>query len=163
MAKEAGKISGDTPISKSTHQAMGSLEDFARLFSEMKWPSVPDIDALLAANKRNMETFSAAGRITTEAAQAVTKRQLEMVQQTVAEMSETMRALASSAESPQTRVAKQTDLTKHAYERTVADMQEISKLIERSNREAQELLNKRFAEAMDEMKAMLQKAGTHNP
>ena len=47
---------------------------------------------------------------------------------------------------------------KAAYERAVANMKELSDLIQHSNAEALALINKRFAEAMDEVKTLAQKA-----
>ncbi len=41
----------------------------------------------------------------------------------------------------------------------MANLQEIADLIQRSNSEAVGLLNKRFTEAMEEVKALMAKAG----
>jgi phasin family protein len=163
MATEASNKGGDTPFSEAMHQTKGAAEDFTRMFSEMKLPAVPDMQALLAAHRRNMETFSAANRIALEGAQAVAKRHMEIMQQTMAELSETMQALASPGDAPQAGAARQTDLVKRAYERAVANTREISELIQRSSGEALELLNKRFVEAMDEVKALVETAGATKP
>ncbi len=88
----------------------------------------------------------------------VAKRHMEIVQQTMQEMSETIRDM-SSAESPQSRAAKQAELVKHAYERAVTHMKELADLIQRSNGEALQMLNHRFTEAMDEVKQLAEKAG----
>ena len=157
MATEPTKTGGDTPFSQAMSQAKTAAEDFTRMFADMKMPAVPDMDALLSAHKRNMEALSAANRIALEGAQTVAKRHMEIMQQTMAELSETMRAMASPAEPPQAKAAKQTEMLKHAYERAVSNTREISDLIQRSNGEALELLNKRFAEAMDEVKTLVAK------
>jgi phasin family protein len=47
---------------------------------------------------------------------------------------------------------------KQAYQHAVAHMKELSDLIQQSNAEALALLNTRFAEAMDEVKALAEKA-----
>jgi phasin family protein len=65
----------------------------------------------------------------------------------------------SSPDSPQVRAAKQADMIKHAYERAVAHIRELADLIQRSNGEALQMLNHRFAEAMDEVKAIAEKGG----
>jgi len=74
----------------------------------------------------------------------------------VTEMSEGMKAL-NSADTPQAKTAKQAELVKQGYQRAVTNLQELSDLIQRSNSEALSLLNRRFAEAMDELKAMAEK------
>jgi len=73
-------------------------------------------------------------------------------------MTEAVRAFATT-EAPQAKAARQAELLKQAYERAVANIQEIGDLIQRSNAEAIALLNKRFAEAMDEVKALAAKSG----
>ena len=146
-------------VSKRTADAgMAGMAEFTRMFGEMKFPMMPDMEMFLSAHRRNMETLSAANRVALEGAQTVAKRHMEIVQQTMQEMTDTIRELSSS-ESPQARASRQAELVKHAYERAVAHMRELADLIQRSNGEALSMLNQRFTEAMDEVKAMAQKAG----
>lgn len=131
--------------------------DFTKLFTDMKLPALPNMEAFLAANRRNMETFTAANRVALDGAQAVARRHMEIMQQSMAELAEAMQALAS-LDAPQAKAAKQAEMLKQAYQRAVEHMNEMRVLIQRSNTEALELLNKRFAEAMDEVKALAEKA-----
>ncbi len=132
--------------------------DITRLLSEMKLPAVPDVQALSEASRRNIEALTAANRVAMEGAQAVARRHMEIMQQAMSEMSEGMKALTST-ETPQAKAAKQAEMVKQGYQRAVTNMQELSDLIQRSNSEALSLLNRRFAEAMDELKSMAQKSG----
>ena len=134
----------------------GTDFDFTRMFADMKFPAMPDLEAFSTATRRNMEAFTAANRVALEGAQAVARRHMEIMQQSMAEMSEAMRALAT-AETPPAKAARQAELVKRAYETAVANLKELSELIQRSNQEALALLNRRFAEAMDEIKAMAEK------
>jgi phasin family protein len=154
--QEMGKAAQDMGR-RTTEAGLAGMAEFSRMFGDMKFPGVPDMDAFLAAHRRNMETLSAANRVALEGAQTVAKRHMEIVQQTMQEMSETIRELASP-DSPQARAAKQAELIKHAYERAVSNIKELADLIQRSNGEALNMLNMRFAEAMDEVKAMAEKA-----
>ncbi|MBU6500116.1 MAG: phasin family protein [Rhodospirillales bacterium] len=142
------------PFSGALEQARHAAEDFTRRFAELKLPGAPDMEKVLAAQKRNMEAFSAANRIALEGAQAVAKRHMEIMQQTMTEMTETMRALAST-EAPQAKAAQQAEMLKRAYAHAVANTKELSDLIQHANGEALALLNQRFAEAMDEVKALM--------
>lgn len=139
--------------------ASGLGMDFTQFLSRMQLPAMPDMDAVLAAHRRNIEALTAANRLALEGAQAVARRNMEIMQQTMSELSENMRSLAS-AEAPQAKAAKQADLLKHAYERAVANMREISELIQKSNTEAIGVINHRFTEAMDEVKALVAKQGS---
>ena len=132
--------------------------DFKRFFADMKFPAMPDMEAFVNAHRRNMETLSAANRVALEGAQAVARRNMEIMQQSMSEMSETLRGLAS-AETPQAKAARQAEMLKSSYERAVANLREISDLIQKSTAEATTLLNHRFTEAMDEVKAIVDKTG----
>jgi phasin family protein len=142
--------------SKSTGKGLPDF-DFTKVFADMKLPALPNMDAFVAANRKNMETFSAANRVALEGAQAVARRHMEIMQQGMTEVTEAMKTL-SSVEAPQAKAAKQAELLKAAYERAVANMKELSDLIQHANGEAVGLINKRFVEAMDEVKALAQKA-----
>ncbi len=141
-------------------KGMAGMAEFSKLFADMKMPAMGGMDMFLAAQRRNMEVLSAANRVAIEGAQAVAKRHMEIVQQTMSEMTETMRDLASP-DSPQVRAAKQAEMLKIAYERAVAHMKEMSDLIQRSNGEALGMLNQRFAEAMNEVKQLAAKGASH--
>ena len=134
-----------------------SMSDFSKMFENMRMPAVPDMDAMLGAYRRNLEALSAANRVALEGAQQVARRNMEIMQQTMGEMTEAMRSL-SATEGPQDRAGKQAEMMKSAYERAVAHMKELADLIQRSNGEAMDVLNQRFAEAMDEARTMVEKS-----
>jgi phasin family protein len=148
----------ENPFAQAMTQARTAAEDFTKLFSEMKMPPVPDGEALLAAHRRNVEALSAANRIALEGAQAVAKRHMEIMQQTMSELTEQIRALATT-ETPSAKAARQAELLKQSYEHAVANAKELTDLIQRANAEAVGTLNHRFAEAMDEVKALVAKSG----
>lgn len=131
--------------------------DFGKLFADMKLPAVPDMEAFISASRRNMETLTAANKVAVEGAQTVARRHMEIVQQSMAEITEAVRAM-SSVEAPQAKAAKQAELLKQGYERAVSNMKELGDLIQQSNADAMQLLNTRFAEAMDEVKALADKS-----
>ncbi len=127
-------------------------------FADMTMPQLPDMEGLLGAYRRNIEVFTTANRIAMEGAQAVGRRNMEILQQTMTEMSEAM-TLLSALDHPSQRAAKQTELARRAYERAVSNAKELSELIQRANGEAVEILNQRFMEAMEEIRALMEKAG----
>lgn len=132
-------------------------EDMMRMFSSMKMPNMLDFQALADAQRRNLEAMAAANRVAMEGAQAVARRNMELMQQTMAEMSEAMRGLTAMDGNPATKAAQQAELMKTNYERAVASMKELADLIQKSNGEALEVLNRRFAEALEEMQSMVKK------
>jgi phasin family protein len=137
-------------------QAFPGFAEFTNMLSRMQLPAMPDMDAVLASYRKNMETLGEANRVAMEGAQAVARRNMEIMRQSMSDLTEAMKALAN-ADAPQAKAAKQAELAKTAYERAVANMKEISDLIQKSNSEALALLNQRFAEAMEEVKALVSK------
>ena len=130
--------------------------DPMRMLSEMKMPMV-DVQALAAAQRRNLEALSAANRVALEGAQAIARRHMEILQQSMAEMTEAVRGVSSPNTDPSSRAAHQADMVKATYERAVNNMKELADLIQKSNAEALTVLNKRFSEAMDEVRGMVAK------
>lgn len=147
------RSSSKEPFHGIPPQSLADFGEFGKLFADMKLPAVPDMEAFVAASRRNMETLTAANRVALEGAQAVARRHMEIVQQNMAEMTEAVRSM-SSLEAPQAKAARQAELLKQAYERAVANMKEIGDLMQHSHAEAMKLLNSRFVEAMDEVKAL---------
>ena len=134
------------------------LAEMTRRFTEIRFPTMlPDSGALLAAHRRNMEVLSNANRLALEGAQAVARRHMEIMQQTMTELSEHVREISAS-ETPQARAVRQAELVKTSYEHAVANIKDLSDLIQRSNAEALHVLSDRFREAMDEIKGLLEKA-----
>ena len=167
MSETADSMRSGMQAASSTAQDMGrqvmeksmaGMAEFSKLFQDMKLPGMGGMETFLQMQRRNMEVLSAANRVALEGAQTVAKRHMEIMQQTMSEMTESMREMASP-ESPQARAARQAELLKANYERAVSHMRELADLIQRSNGEALSMLNQRFTEAMDEVKAMAQKAG----
>ncbi|WP_270936266.1 phasin family protein [Falsiroseomonas oryzae] len=133
-------------------------DDVMKMLAEFRLPHFADLEGLAQAQRRNLEALSAANRVALEGAQAVARRHMEIVQSSMTEMTEAMRAMTGT-ESPQDRATRQAELLKSGYERAVSNMKEIADLIQKSNAEALALLNRRFAEAMDEVKQMAAKQG----
>lgn len=148
QAQQAGR--------SAIENGMAKMGEFTRMFSEIKMPAMLDMESIMAAHRKNMEVLSNANRVALEGAQTVAKRHMEILQQTMQEMTETMKDL-SSPETPQAKAAKQTELMKIAYERAVSHMKELADLIQRSNGEALGMLNARFTEAMSEVRALASK------
>ncbi|MGH7067295.1 MAG: phasin family protein [Acetobacteraceae bacterium] len=136
--------------------------DFASLFADLKLPSLADVEPLMRAYQRNMEALSAANRVALEGAQAYAKRHMEIVQQSLAELTQTMQALAAPG-SPQAKTAAQVERMKHAYERAISNMRELGELVQRANNEAIQLLTQRFGEAMDDVRQMMSKSEHRAP
>lgn len=132
--------------------------DFAKFFADLRMPSGAGMESLVAAQRRNLEVIAAANKVAMEGAQAFARRNMEIMQTSLADLTETVSSLASPS-APQEKAAKSAEMIKRSYEHAVANMKELSDLIQKSNGEAMELLNKRFAEAVDEVKRLVASGG----
>ncbi|MBS7791305.1 TIGR01841 family phasin [Roseococcus sp. SDR] len=130
-------------------------EEMMRAFTSMKMPGLPDFQAFADAQKRNLEALTTANKLAMEGAQAVGRRNMEIIQQVMAEMTQALQNLSAVEGSPNAKAAHQAEMMKAAYERAVANMQEIAELIQKSNGEAVGVLNRRFAEALEEVKSLV--------
>lgn len=134
---------------------MPEFMDFTKLAGQFKMPNF-DADALMDAQRKNLEAITAANRIAIEAAQALTQRQVEIVRQAWDESASALESL-SAAGKPEEKLAKQTELAKQALEQGLANLRELTEMGAKSNSEAAELISKRVVESLDEMKAEIEK------
>ena len=142
-------------------QSFLKVFDTKKIFGDMKLPAMPDMEIVMSAHKRNMEALTAANRVALEGAQIVARRHMEIMQETMAGLSETMKDL-TAVQTPSGRAAKQTQMLKKAYQDAVSNTRELGDLLQKSNIEAMNKLNTRFAEAMTELQTMLEKDDKKN-
>ncbi len=125
--------------------------DLTKVMAEFKVPSF-DVEALIQAQRKNFEAFVAANQLAVEGIQAVAKRQADIVRETIEELTKASRDLGSATQAPDARMAKQVDLAKASYEKALANLRELSEMMLKSNNDAFGVINKRIAEALDEVK-----------
>jgi phasin family protein len=149
---------GAEAAQKVTDAGLPLAEQFTKRIAEMQLLAMPDMDAITTAHRRNMEALSAAYRAALEGAQAVSRRNGEIMRQAMADMEAAVKTIAS-AQAPEEKAAKQLELLKGTYQHAVANMKDLSELIQKASAEAVGLLNRRFSEGMDEVKALMEKFG----
>jgi phasin family protein len=131
--------------------------DITKYMGDFKVPGV-DVESLVSSQRRNIEALTQANRLAYDGLQAVLKRQAEILRQTMDEVSQVTKDIAEPG-SPQDKAAKQTDLAKDAFERSLSNMRELAEMIAKANNEAFDLLNKRFTQNLDEMRDAFVKTG----
>ena len=129
--------------------------DFAKVADQFKLPGL-DAQALVDYQKRNLEAFASANKIALEGAQAVFRRQAEIVRKSVEDASKALSEL-NAAETPQDKLVKQAELAKEAYEAAVANLQELTEIASKSNGEAASLLSARVSESFGEFTSEVKK------
>jgi phasin family protein len=122
-------------------------------FASIKFPFMFDFAALFMAQSRNVEAIIAANRVVREGAQAVARRNLEIMQQTIDGLSERMRTMGNQ-ECPRDRAVRTTETAIKAYEDASENMRELGMMIQHANTEAMQVLSRRYTEAADEVKSL---------
>ena len=131
--------------------------DLNKVFTDLKLPRI-NLDDVLAAQRKNIEALTAANRIALEGIQAVARRQTEAFR----EMMEGVSSMAGellSGSAPEAKMAKEADLAKAAFERTLVNMRELAEMMAKSNTEAADVINRRTKDSLDEIKALAAQAG----
>lgn len=136
---------------KAMDMSMSKFFDVPKMMGDLK------MDGVMQSQQRTLDAFSQANRLAVEGARAIAERQMEIVRQGMEDASAVAAQMASSA-TPNERLARQTELYKDLYERSVSNLKELSEMASKSNGEVVDVLNTRFSEALDEMKAMIEKA-----
>ena len=94
--------------------------DFGKLFVNGKAPMF-DFEAAIAAQRKNVEAFTAANRIAVEGTQAVLRRQAELVREAIEELSSVSKEF-TAAGSAEDKLLKQAELAKSAFENALANV-----------------------------------------
>ncbi|WP_022728210.1 phasin family protein [Fodinicurvata sediminis] len=131
------------------------MMDFSRMAENWQVPGF-DPQQVLEAQRKNIEAITNANRVAYEGAQAMAQRQAEIFQTTMEEASKVMNEMAASG-APEDRMAKQAELCRQAFEKAIANMRELAEMGAKSNSEAQDLINKRVSESIEEVRGTIQK------
>ena len=126
--------------------------DVTKIFADFRFRPF-DVEAVWAAQRRNLDALSQANQLAVESVQAVAKRHIELTRETFEGFSALMRDLATPA-STEDRIAKNTDYVKQMLEKGVTHGREIATIAAKAGTEAAEVLQKRASESLDEMRAL---------
>ena len=126
--------------------------DFSKFMSELKLPTL-DVNALTASYRKNVEAMTTAAQVAAEGMQAVVKRQAEILRDQVEEYSRLVREFGTPA-SAEEAAGKQAELARRSFETALVHLRELTQRIAKANSESLEVLNKRVAEMLEELKAI---------
>ena len=120
------------------------------------WKPV-DVEALIAAQRRNVEALTAANKAAVDGARALAAVQIEFVRGAVDEYATVWSELLA-VKDPKVGVAKQAELTKAAYESSLANLRELGEIATKAQFETFEALNSRVIEGFGELQTLAKKA-----
>ena len=129
--------------------------DVTKMFADFRFHPF-DVEAVWAAQRRNIEALSQANQAAIAGVQALAKHQIELTRETFEGFSALWRDLAQPGSSEDC-VAKNTEYVKQVLENGVKHGGEIATIAAKAGSEAAEILHKRTTEGLDEMRAMASK------
>src|SRR5580765_7763474 len=125
--------------------------DVTKMFADFRFHPF-DVEAVWAAQRRNIEALSQANQAAMAGVQALAKHQIELTRETFEGFSALWRDMAQPGSS-EDRVAKNTDYVKQVLENGVKHGGEIATIAAKAGSEAAEILHKRTTESLDEIRA----------
>lgn len=135
-----------------------SQSDFTKAMEQ--YQNLPfDMSAVLEIQRRNVQALTEAQQISIQRFQEIAQRQSEIVSQIMEDNSAIAKEFMGEG-TPEEKIAKNADLFKKVYERTVKNMGDLSDLINKSNEEATTILTKRVSASMGEIKKALEETNT---
>ena len=125
--------------------------DVTKIFADFRFHPF-DVEAVWAAQRRNIEALSQANQAAVAGVQALAKRQIELTRETFEGFSALLRDLTQPV-STEDRIAKNAAYAKQMLEKGVKHGKEITTIATKAGSEAAEILHKRASEGLDEIRA----------
>ena len=108
-----------------------------------------DFNQFFSTQRRNIEALSAANQAIVEGAQAISRRQAEVIRDNVESVLKASKDLMTGG-SPEQSVTKNADLAKSIFENSLSHLREITETATKSSFEAFDVLRERTAARLEE-------------
>ena len=130
--------------------------DFTKQLSQLRMPGV-DPEAMMSAQKKNMDALVEANKAAAAGYQDLFKRQMAIFEETMTEAQAQLKAFDATKIDPESAKA-QAELAKAAFEKALANMQALAEGAQKANAEAYEIVSARIKESLSELRDMATKA-----
>ena len=120
---------------------------FAKIWSDFK---VPDADAVIAAQQKNIQAFNRANKTAIEGWQAVAEKQVSLWQAT-AEKTGAMVQDVMTEQEPAAKFGKQAAFAKAVFADGLSSAREAQAMVSKATSEAVEIVSKRWSEGLGEI------------
>jgi phasin family protein len=126
--------------------------EFTKHFQNLKMPGL-DPQALVEAQKKNMDALVKANQAAAAGYQDLFKKQVAIFEQTMAEAQNHMKAFDTTKLDADSAKA-QGELARTAFEKALGNMQMLAETAQKANAEAYEIVSARIQESMAELREM---------
>lgn len=112
--------------------------------------SGPDINDVIDYHRKNLQALQAATQSGSSTAQALLSKQREMLEQTLAEISEAVQAAAKGGDAAGI-ASNQMELARKAFEATLQNTREMAEIVQKGNTDTLQVLKDRLMESIEEL------------
>ena len=126
--------------------------DVTKLLADFRFRPF-DVEAVWAAQRRNIEALSQANQAAVAGAHALARRNIELTRETFEGLSALMRDLAQPV-SAEDRIAKNTEYAKQMLEKSINHSREMATIAAKAGTDAAEILQRRASEGLDEIRTL---------
>ena len=122
------------------------------LVTKLKWLAIPgvDVEAVMATQRKNIEALANASRTTWDGAQAIGKRQAEILQETMNHTAGSLEALAKAG-TPLDIATRQASLMKEGFETALRSMRELAEMVSKAQLDAVGAIGDRVVQSLHEL------------
>jgi phasin family protein len=120
-----------------------------------------DMKSMMDQGRKTFQAITEAQQLCMESLQVIAQRQAEIMSQMVKDQGEIAREIAGET-TPEKKISKGADLIRQSYEKTVVGAREMTDMLQKSTREAGDILNRRVNGALNEIKSTVSDAADDN-
>lgn len=132
--------------------------DMTKVMGDFKMPTNASFEPLMAAQRKNIEAFTALNQAAFESFRSLAQRQAELMRQTFEESASVVNTIMNSS-TPEEKVLRQAEASKAAVDKCLANARDISETFAKCNYQAMETVSNRLKETMDELRGMIKTNG----
>ena len=137
-------------------QKLFKLDEFSKMFQDARLPGV-DPEAVMAAQKKNMDALVAANKAAASGYQELFSRQVSLLEEGVANMRDNLNAVTENAATAEGQ-KKNAEIAKTAFEKAIADLTELADSATKTHKDAFGIVQARVQESIEELQALAPKA-----
>ncbi len=126
--------------------------DFTKQLASMRMPGV-DADALMKAQKKNMDALVEANKAAAAGYQDLFKKQMAIFEETMAEAQRQIKGF-DATKIDADKAKAQAEMAKAAFEKALANMQALAESAQKANADAYEIVAARIKESISELRDM---------
>src|SRR5262249_194939 len=129
--------------------------DVSNAFGDFRFPTF-DVDAIVAAQRKNVEALIQVNQVAVDGIRAVAGRQAEILQQTLGQASSLLRAW-TQPDAPPEKLAKNAEAARNAFETALANVRELNHLGTKASEDVFNVIARRVSQGLDEVRLYAKK------